>query len=122
MSILKDYNDLVKFVNDLPGSATSSSMAFRRAVQYDPIEESILEAEELIYMFGKYRISQEDRKRLVSSIINMYLYNAERKANAGDRVFKHVKTDGRRRAQDNGNKRNRVHTRRRKDGPIGKLL
>lgn len=121
MSILKNYNDLVKFVNDLPGSAAVNSMSFRR-VQYDPIEESILEAEELIYMFNKYRISQEDRKRLVSSIINMYVYNAERNANAGDRVFKHVKTDGRGRAQDNGHKRRRVYTRRRKDGPISKLL
>jgi hypothetical protein len=72
---LRTYEDIVKFVNALPGGPPPGGIMPSHLGGWEnlrPIElERALQAEDVLFIFNKYRIAVHDRKRLILAVLNV---------------------------------------------------
>jgi len=74
-NVLNTYEDIVKFVNGLPGSAPPRGGLVSRTSNLneiiDPRVEKEMASQEAQYIFDKYFVSKIDRKKLIAAILNI---------------------------------------------------
>lgn len=74
-NLLNTYEDIIKFVNGLPGSAPPMGGLISRSNNLneviDPRVEKEMASQEAQYIFDKYFVSRIDRKKLIAAILNI---------------------------------------------------
>lgn len=73
---LQSYEDLIKFINEHPGSPPSRVIAKYKLIDIDAKIESFQQAKEALYLMGKYGMYDLDKRKLIASILNTFIYNA----------------------------------------------
>ena len=72
---LGTYEDIIKFISGLPGSASPVGGLISRSNNLneviDPRVEKEMASRESQYIFDKYFVSKIDRKKLIAAILNI---------------------------------------------------
>lgn len=79
---LRTYFDIIDFVNDLPSSAPFNEN-YSRLDKVDIYKEmnlsKVLNAKDVMYLFGKYKMGWSDRKKILVAVLKTKMLNDKEK-------------------------------------------